>query len=145
MSTPAEKAAAYLARLEADRRAAIAVSEAKAEEATLIKARQEAFEEALEILGLQISPGNTEVEPVKSLTRQRRNIPQLIMRELSFSGKAMAKEQIAKSIDYLPLQTERALRRLESSGKIVQNMEGRWEVVTSTIAQTNGHAVTAAN
>jgi hypothetical protein len=64
---------------------------------------------------------------------------------LSFSGKAMAKEQIAKSIDYLPLQTERALRRLESSGKIVQNMEGRWEVVTSTIAQTNGHAVTAAN
>jgi hypothetical protein len=144
MSTPAEKAAAYLARLEADRRAAIAVSEAKAEEAKLIKARQEAFEEALEILGLQISPGNTEVEPVKSLTRQRRNIPQLIMHELSFSGKAMAKEQIAKSIDYLPLQTERALRRLESSGKIVQNMEGRWEVVTSTIAQTNGHAVTAA-
>lgn len=145
MSTPAEKAAVYLARLEADRRAAIAVSEAKAEEAKLIKARQEAFEEALEILGLQISPGNTEVEPVKSLTRQRRNIPQLIMHELSFSGKAMAKEQIAKSIDYLPLQTERALRRLESSGKIVQNMEGRWEAVTSTIAQTNGHAVTAAN
>jgi hypothetical protein len=145
MLTPAEKAATYLARLEADLRAAIAVSEAKAEEAKLIKARQEAFQEALEILGLQISPGNTEVEPVKSLTRQRRNIPQLIMRELSFSGKAMAKEQIAKSIDYLPLQTERALRRLESSGKIVQNMEGRWEVVTSTIAQTNGHAVTAAN
>lgn len=145
MSTLAEKAAVYLARLEADRRAAIAVSEAKAEEAKLIKARQEAFEEALGILGLQISPGHTEVEPVKSLTRQRRNIPQLIMHELSFSGKAMAKEQIAKSIDYLPLQTERALRRLESSGKIVQNMEGRWEVVTSTIAQTNGHAVTAAN
>jgi hypothetical protein len=39
MSTPAEKAAAYLSRLEADRRAAIAVSEAKAEEAKLIKAR----------------------------------------------------------------------------------------------------------
>jgi hypothetical protein len=116
-----------------------------AEKAKLIKARQEAFEEALEILGLQISLSNTEVEPVKSLTRQRRNIPQLIMHELSFSGKAMAKEQIAKSIDYLPLQTERALRRLESSGKIVQNAEGRWEVVTSSIAQTNGHAVTAAN
>ena len=41
MSTPAEEAAAYLTRLEADRRAAIAVSEAKAEEAKLIKARQE--------------------------------------------------------------------------------------------------------
>ena len=145
MSTPAEKAAAYLTRLEVDRRAAIAVSQAKAEEAKLIKARQEAFEEALEILGLQISPGNTEVESVKSPTPQRRNIPQLIIRELSFSGKAMAIGQIAKSIDYLPLQTERALRRLESSGKILQNMEGRWEVVTSTIAQTNGHAVTAAN
>jgi len=67
------------------------------------------------------------------------------MRELSFSGKAMAKEQIARSIDYLPWQTEKALRRLESFGKIVQNMDGRWEVVTSTVAQTNGHAVTAAN
>jgi hypothetical protein len=143
MSTPAEKAAAYLTRLEADRRA-IAVSEAKAEEAKLIKARQEGFEEALEILGLPISPGNTEVESIKSLTPQRRNIPQLIMRELSFSGKAMTKEQIAKSIDYLPLQTERALRRLESSGKTVQNVDGRWEVVTPTMAQTNGQAVTAA-
>jgi len=145
MSTPVEKAAAYLARLEADRRAALALSEAKAEEAKLIKARREGFEEALEILGLQISPDSTEVRPPKSHSRQRRNIPQLIMRELSFSGKAMAKEQIARSIDYLPWQTEKALRRLESFGKIVQNMDGRWEVVTSTVAQTNGHAVTAAN
>ena len=145
MSSPAEKAAAYLTRLEADRRAALAVSEAKAEEAKLIKARQEGFEKALEILGLQISPDNAETEPAKSPVRQRRNIPKLIMRELSFSGTAMAKEQIARSIDYLPSQTERALRRLESSGKIVQNMDGRWEVVTSTVAQTNGHAVTATN
>jgi hypothetical protein len=77
MSTPAEEAAAYLTRLEADRRAAIAVSEAKAEEAKLIKARQEGFREALEILELQISTDNTEAEPVKSLTRCRRNIQQL--------------------------------------------------------------------
>ena len=145
MSTPAEEAAAYLTRLEADRKAAIALSEAKAEEAKLIKARQEGFEEALEILGLRISAGNNEAEPVKSMTRRRRNIPQLIIRELSFSGKAMAKEQIAKAIDYLPWQTEKALERLESSGKIVQNKDGRWEAVTSTIAQTNGHAVTAGN
>jgi hypothetical protein len=166
MSTPAEKAAAYLSRLEADRRAAIAVSEAKAEEAKLIKAQQKGFEEALELLGLQMSPDNTEAEPdnteaepdnteaepdniesktEKSSVRRRRNIPQLIIRELSFSGTAMAKEQIARSIDYLPWQTERALRRLESSGKIVQNMDGRWEVVTSTGAQTNGHAIAAAN
>ena len=145
MSTPAEKAAAYLTRLEADRRTALAVSEAKAEEARLIQARQEGFREALEILELQVSTDNTEVEPVKSLTRRRRNIPQLIIRELSFSGKAMAKEQIAKAIDYLPWQTEKALRRLKGSEKIVQNKDGRWEVITSTIVQTNGHAVTAAN
>jgi hypothetical protein len=144
MSTPAEEAAAYLTRLEADRKAAIALSEAKSEEAKLIKARQEGFEEALEILGLRISAGNAEVEPVKSLTRRRRNIRQLIIRELTFSGKSMTKEHIAKSIEYLPPQTERALRRLENSGK-VQNMDGRWEVVTSTVVQTNGQAVTAAN
>jgi hypothetical protein len=58
---------------------------------------------------------------------------------------AMTKEHIVISIDYLPWQTERALRRLESFEKTVQNMAGRWEVVTSTIAQTNGHAVTADN
>jgi hypothetical protein len=144
MSTPQEKAAAYLARLEADRRAALAVSEAKAEEAQLIRARQKGFEEALEIMGLKISPDDSEVKPVKSFARQRRNIPLLIMRELSFSGAAMTKEQIARSIDYLPWQTERALRRLESSEKIVQNIDGRWEVVTSTGAQTNGHAIAAA-
>jgi hypothetical protein len=144
MSTPAQEAAAYLTRLETDRKAAIALSEAKAEEAKLIKARQEGFEEALEILGLQISAGNTEVESVKSLTPSRRNIRQLIIRELTFSGKAMTKEHIAKSIEYLPTQTERALRRLENSGK-VQNTDGRWEVVTSTVVQTNGHVITAAN
>ena len=144
MSTPVEKAVAYLTRLEADRRAALAVSEAKAEEAKLLKARLEGFEEALEILGVQISLDVIEVEPNKALPR-RRNIPQLILRELSFSGKAMAKDQIAKAIDYLPFQTERALKRLASSGKIVQNSEGRWEVVTPTPAQPNGHAVTAAN
>src|ERR1700730_10643816 len=145
MSTPAEKAAAYLTRLEADRRTELAVSEAKAEEAKLIQARQEGFREALEVLELQVSTNNTEVEPIKSRARRRRNIPQLIIRELPFSGKAMAKEQIAKAIDYLPWQTERALKRLASSGKIVQNSDGRWEVVTPTPAQSNGHAVTASN
>ena len=144
MSTPAEKAAAYLTRLEADRRAALAVSEAKAEEAKLIKARMEGFEEAVEILGVQISLSVIEVVPNKAPSR-RRNIPQLILRELSFSGKAMAKEQIAKAIDYLPFQTERALKRLASSRKIVQNSDGRWEVVAPTPAQSNGHAVTASN
>jgi hypothetical protein len=144
MSTPAEKAAAYLTRLETDRRAALGVSEAKAEEAKLIKARMEGFEEALEILGVQISLNVIEVEPHRDPPR-RRDIPQLILHELSFSGKAMAKEQIARAIDYLPFQTERALKRLASSGKIVQNSDGRWEVVTPTPAQPNGHAVTGAS
>ena len=72
MSTPAETAAAYLTRLEADRRAALAVSEEKAEEAKLIKARREGFEEALEILGLQIFPDSTEVQPPRSPVRHRR-------------------------------------------------------------------------
>ena len=42
-----EKAAAYLQELEADRLAAIAVSEEKSEEAKLIKARQEGFRQAM--------------------------------------------------------------------------------------------------
>src|SRR5262252_3976357 len=46
-----ERARAYLEALEADRLAALAVSEQKAEEAKLIKARQEGFREALEIIG----------------------------------------------------------------------------------------------
>ena len=82
MSTPAEKAAAYLTRLEADRRAAIALSEAKAEEAKLIKARQEGFEEALEILALQISAGKTEVEPVKSLIPLRPGAQNVVVERL---------------------------------------------------------------
>jgi hypothetical protein len=57
----------------------------------------------------------------------------------------MAKEQISKAIDYSPFHTERALNRLGSSGKIVQNSDGRWEVVTPTSAQPNGHAVAAAD
>ena len=47
------KAAAYLQELEDDRLAAIAVSEEKAEEAKLIKARQEGFRQAMEMLGVE--------------------------------------------------------------------------------------------
>ena len=58
MSTPIEKALAYLDTLEADRRMALALSEQKAEEARLIKARQEGFQAAMEMLGFTISPGD---------------------------------------------------------------------------------------
>ena len=58
MSTPAEKAAAYLTRLEADRRDAIAVSEAKAEEAKLIKARREGvFGNGTELVAIGLAFG----------------------------------------------------------------------------------------
>src|ERR1700730_13584515 len=45
------RARAYLAGLEADRQTALALSEQKAEEAKLIKARQEGFQAALALLG----------------------------------------------------------------------------------------------
>jgi len=143
MPTAAEKVNAYREKLEADRRTAIAISEAKAEEAKLIKARQEGFEQALEILGLQDSPIETGLEQDKAPIRVRRNIPKLILQELSFSGNPMRKDQIAKAIDYLPGQTDRALKRLESSGKVVQNADGRWEVIAPTLTQPNGHAMIA--
>src|SRR5580700_2926265 len=52
-----ERARAYLAGLEADRQTALALSEQKAEEAKLIKARQEGFQAALALLG-ETSAGN---------------------------------------------------------------------------------------
>jgi len=48
------------------------------------------------------------------------NVGKLILQELSFSGSPMKKDQIAKAIDYPSSQTERALKCLESSGKLVQ-------------------------
>src|SRR6202047_5683477 len=52
-----ERARAYLAGLEADRQTALALSEQKAEEAKVIKARQEGFQAALALLG-ETSAGN---------------------------------------------------------------------------------------
>jgi DNA-binding LacI/PurR family transcriptional regulator len=139
MSPAIEKATAFLSKLEADRMAAIAVSEEKVREAMLIKARQEGFREAMEIFGLSITP-DAEVETSKFVKGKRRDIRQMIIKELSFSGTAMSREQIAKAIDYLSEGTEAALKRLESAGKIVQNRDGHWEAVAITVAQPNGHA-----
>jgi hypothetical protein len=50
MPTPLEKAREYLDALEADRQAALALSGQKAEEARLIKSRQEGFQAALALL-----------------------------------------------------------------------------------------------
>jgi len=151
MSTPIEKALAYLDTLEADRQMALALSEQKAEEARLIKARQEGFQAAMEILGWAISAGDAPSDPAPGPAagpkepgrrRVRRHIRELILRELSFSGQAMTTAQIAKAIEYLPDRTETALERMESAGRVLRNKEGRWAIV---LTKTNGHAATAGN
>src|SRR5438067_13887747 len=84
---PNEQARAYLDAMEADRRAALALSEQKAEEAKLIKARQEGFQAAMDIFGGAISVGNAEAVPREPQRRRgRRPIRQLIVCELAFSG-----------------------------------------------------------
>ena len=158
---PIEQALAYLDALEADRKAALALSEQKAEEAKLIQARQEGFRAALDILRGETSARDAVSEKDREPSadrrgdgerasgpqeprrrRGRRPIPQLILRELSFSGQAMTTAQIARAIEYLPDRTETALERMESAGRVLRNKEGRWAIV---LTKTNGHAATAGN
>ena len=162
-----ERARAYLDTLEADRQAALTLSEQKAEEAKLIKARQEGFRAALEMLGREATgnagsefksgragqlrrqeaiAGNTgsEFKEVRR-RRARRQIPQLILRELAFSGEAMTASQVAKAIDYIPERTEMALRRMEESGQVHRNGRDRWAIGVTAMAQLNEAAVTADN
>jgi hypothetical protein len=133
-----EKATAYLSKLEADRMAAMELSKEKALEALLIKAREEGFRKAMEIFGVNVAfdvaSDTVAVEIDKSHKRRRRDIRQMIIKELSYSGKAMTTKQIAKAIDYLQERTEAAVKRLESEGKLIQNPSGLWElsVITGT-------------
>ena len=161
MSTSIERIRAYLDTLEADRRAALALSEQKAEEARLIKARQEGFRAAMEILGTAISAGDAASDVAASdvaasgaaasdpnepgRRRVRRQIRELILRELSFSGQAMTAAQIAKAIDYLPERTEMALQRMEESGQVLRNAGGRWAIGNTAMAQLNGHSAAGGN
>jgi hypothetical protein len=161
MSTSIERVRAYLDTLEADRRSALALSEQKAEEARLIKARQEGFRAAMEILGTAISAGDAASDTAASdvaasgaaasdpndpgRRRVRRQIRELILRELSFSGQAMTAAQIAKAIDYLPERTEMALQRMEESGQVLRNAGGRWAIGNTAMAQLNGHTAAGGN
>jgi len=138
MPTPIERAIAYLSKLDADRKAATELSKEKAEEAKLIKARQEGFQEALKILKVEIYSSEAEATPNEHNRAKRRNISQLILTELSFTGNPMTANQIAKSIDYLPDRTEEALKRMEDAGQIMRTAEGRWIVITTGLAQRNG-------
>jgi len=157
-----ERARAYLAGLEADRQTALALSEQKAEEAKLIKARQEGFQAALALLG-ETSAGNDSSGKDRELAadprggddraaaeeqprrRGRRPIRELILRELSFSGQPMTAAQIAKAIEHLADRTEIALERMEQDGQVVRNEAGRWSIGLSAVPHTNGRAVRATN
>jgi len=133
MSNLMEKAAAYLSKLEADRMAVMALSKQKELEAMLLKAREEGFREAMDIFSSNVITKSS-YNGIKETTdegpkRRRRDIRQMIIKELSYSAKAMTTRQIAKAIDYLPDRTEAALKRLQNEGKTVQNRDGLWEVV----------------
>jgi hypothetical protein len=159
-----ERARAYLSELEADRNAALALSEQKAEEAKLIKARQEGFQTALELLSGESSAGNPASGEDRELyadrrgpgqwasdlqeTRRRgvrRPIRELILRELSFSGQAMTAAQIAKAINYIPERTETALERMAKDGQVVRNEAGRWAIGLAGTPQLNAHGPGAGN
>ena len=128
-----EKATAYLSKLEADRMAAMELSNQKELEAMLLKAREKGFREAMQIFSSNaITKSNyngIKEETDEGHKRRRRDIRQMIIKELSYSAKAMTTRQIAKAIDYLPDPTETALKRLQNEGKTVRNGEGLWEVV----------------
>jgi hypothetical protein len=64
----------------------------------------------------------------------------MVLRELSFSGHELTAAQIAKAIDYTSERTKTALERLERDGQVLRN-EGRWTIGTTSLAQTNGHAI----
>jgi hypothetical protein len=145
-SLPVEEALAYLDALEAARNAALAVSEEKAEEAKLIKARQEGFRAAMGILGGELSVRHPEAHPTAKepvRRRGRRPIPELILRELSYSGGAMTVTQIAKAIEYNPAGTETALERMASAGQVLRDEAGRWVIAREAGANMNGQAYAA--
>ena len=145
MSNPMEKAAAYLSKLEADRMAAMELSKVKELEAMLIKAREEGFREAMEIFSTNVitkSGHNGIKEEIDANFKRRRDIRQMIIKELSYSAKEMTTRQIAKAIDYLPDRTEAALKRLQNEGT-VRNRDGLREVVVTNGASPDRLSVVA--
>ena len=142
------RARSYLDALEAERQTALTLSKQKAQEAELIKARQEGFQAAIDMVGSEIAAaGNagTDRQPKEPVRRRgRRPIRDMILHELSFSGQAMTTAQIAQAINYLPERTQVALQRMEADGQVLRN-HGRWAVGTTSLNHMNGHAVSAGN
>jgi cell division septum initiation protein DivIVA len=142
-----ERARAFLDALEADRQAALALSREKAEEAKLIEARLEGFRAAMQILcgqplvaTKQSASETDEPGPHSAGRRTRRRIPELIARELSFSGQPMTARQIAKAIEYTLERTETALSRMEKDGQVHRDEADRWSIGIDTPAPVNGDA-----
>jgi len=142
-----ERARAYLDAIEADRQAALALSEQKAEEAKLLQARLEGFQAAVKMLGGNSAVANTECNPKEPAQRRRtrRQIPELIVRELSFSGQAMTLRQIAKAIDYNLEGTEAALKRMEKDGQVLRDKGGGWAIGMTALDHRNGSAARTGN
>jgi hypothetical protein len=140
MLNPLAEATAHLEKLETDRRAAMTISEQKAEEAKLIAARLEGFRAAMDFFAGAIPANIHEPQSEKSgPRRRRRDISDLVVRELSFSGQEMTTTQIAKAIAYIPEGTETVLKRLEKGGKVVQIANGRWVAQATRIMKPNGN------
>jgi|SRR5215472_2856825 len=151
-----EKARAYLDALETERQAALALSREKAEEAKQLQARLDGFQEAVKMLRGHIPEGNLGVSDdppapaVKEATEPapkrgtRRNIRELIERELSFSGQPMTARQIAKAIEYTLERTETALSRMEKHGQVLRGEGDRWAAGMTAITHMNGRAPGAA-
>ena len=57
----------------------------------------------------------------------------------------MTATQIAKAIDYQTERTEIALQRMEETGQVLRNAEGRWAIGSTAMAQLNGHTATGGN
>ena len=125
--------------------AAMELSKVKELEAMLIKAREEGFREAMEIFSTHVitkSGHNGIKEEIDASFKRRRDIRQMIIKELSYSAKEMTTRQIAKAIDYLPDRTEAALKRLQNEGT-VRNRDGLWEVVVTSGASPDRLSVVA--
>ncbi|HEY3615530.1 MAG TPA: hypothetical protein VGK96_01885 [Candidatus Sulfotelmatobacter sp.] len=140
-----EIARAYLEALEAERQAALTLSEQKAEEAKLIRARQEGFQAAVEMLSGELPSGDAGADPQRGepmRRRGRRPIREMILRKLSFSGEPMTTAQIARAISYVPERTEKALERMEKRGHVLRN-EDRWTIGTTPLSFMNESLVSA--
>jgi hypothetical protein len=119
----------------------------KPRKAKLIKARQEGFRAAIEMLGGEIATGDVGTDPDRQepvQRRVRRTIREMILRELSFCGHAMTTAQIAKAIEYIPERTETALERLERDGQVLRN-EGRWAIGITSLTHMSGHVQRSGN